>query len=189
MGGERLAVQPTVEVPVAQGVERLRIEQHRPLGLLQRQELAAVPTHGSVRCAAVHAGDARVVGVRIAVGPEQRTASRALDEELVGAHITGGEIGVPVVDLDLVDHPVTVDEDVGPEQRRVLRIRARTKVGAAEIRWERTIDLQVVHVRLDPRWGRVAPVHEQIRESHTCGCGRSAHEVLQSRFEREMDIY
>jgi hypothetical protein len=164
-----LSSHPAAEVPGSHRRQRRRVQLHGALRLLQGQKAAAVPQHGGVGGAVVPAGHGGVVGKGVAVGAEQGPARRPLERQLLGAHVARLQVGMAVLEAHHVHHAVAVEEDVGAQQRRVLRVGAVAHVGAVQAGGDLAFHLQVIDIHLHPHRCRVAPVDEQVGKLQSAG--------------------
>ena len=92
-----------------------------------------MPYRGGVGDGAVDAGDAGVVGERIAVTAEQRAAGLLLGQVALGLDVLDVVVDSAVLDVEARDHAVGVERDVVLEHRRVGVVGYRAEERAVDL--------------------------------------------------------
>ena len=162
-GGPR---QSPVEGPVADGVERQRIEGYRRTVLAQREQYPVVDQHTGVGEIAIHAGDGRIIGPLVAIPTKQCTARGTLRLETVGLYIARLQLHAPVPEAEHGHHAIPIEGHVLGEQRRKLVIGRHPIERAIDFARNLTVDLEVLQIDFGPTRRIHAGKHRNVGKFH-----------------------
>ncbi len=123
-----------VPVPQPPGLQRLRIEGVRRTILLHGEQTAVVKYDVGVRYRALHAPDAWIVGIRVAVVAEKATSGRALRFEAMGAHVPVLHVDVAVLEPERRDDAIAIERIGVAHPGRKLLVRAYPIEGPVQLR-------------------------------------------------------
>ncbi len=167
VGGHGLRAQGAVVVPLADGLQRVRVDLVGAAVFLGHEQPAGVPDGRGVGDGAVQPLDRGVVGEGVAVAPEQGLARLALGLIARGAHIFDVVVDRAVLDEEAGDHPVTREHVVVFVHGGVGRVRHGAEEGALHLLGDLADDGQVADRGLDP--------HRRVQPRKVVGLGERRH--------------